>query len=558
MTSAKNKEQLKKYLRPSGAKVLVLVGLIAAFLIRFFLIPDNGVITPDGVYYATLGEKMASGDLYGGISAYWSPLYSFLIALVYFFVQDSEFAGRLVSVIAGALVVIPVYLLIFKFYGRAAAYIGTILVVIHPLLVRSSVWALTESIYTLMFALITLTGWYALRKVKSKFFFFTGLLLGAAYLLKPEAIGFVGLFFVLTAAVKLFRPHLTVKKLVVSYLFLILGFSFLLVPYVVFLRQKTGTWTISQKLQTNTMFFDRKKPGLEITEDGRTTRRDQVAGDDYTPAEATEASPPAADPVQLGSKTKDLSGIKEIADQFLRFLKMEIRKFIPNLFPFFYLFMMFVIIGFFYRPWTRLRLAKELYLFSLVASTLIGYAASIAEFRYLIPLIPIFICWIAVGVVGFSYWAAKSDFGVFRAGSKFVPKLVQIVALAALSVLLTASIPDQIARESAQGELFREKAAGLWIKDRSPNRVLIMDSSPIAAFYAGADHTYLPNEDLDVVLDYAKRKGVTYIVYSRRRSSRTPKFSPTDQSEPLPPNVKLVHEIGEDENKRIFIYKLLD
>lgn len=558
MTSAKSKEQLKKHFRPSGAKILVLVCLIAAFLIRFFLLPDNGVVTPDGVYYATLGEKMASGDLYGGISAYWSPLYSFLIALVYFFVQDSEFAGRLISVIAGALVVIPVYLLIFRFYGRTAAYIGTVLVVIHPLLVRSSVWVLTESIYTLMFALLALTGWYALRKVKSKFFFFTGLLLGAAYLLKPEAIGFVALFFVLTAAVKLFRPHLTIKKLVVSYLFLILGFSFLLVPYVVFLRYKTGGWTISQKLQTNTMFFDRKKPALEITDDGRTTRRDRITRDDYTMAKATEASPPAADPIQLSSEVRGLSGLKDSANQILRFLKKEFQKFIPNLFPFFYLFMMFVIIGFFYRPWTRLRLAKELFLFSLVASTLIGYAASIVEFRYLIPLIPIFICWIAEGIVGFSYWTAKSASGIFRAGSKFSPKLIQIAVLAVLSVLLAASIPDQIARESAQGELFREKAAGLWIKDRSPNRVLIMDSSPIAAFYAGADHTYLPNEDLDVVLDYAKRKGVTYIIYSRRRSSRTPKVFPTGQPEPLPPNLKLVHEIGEDENIRIFIYKLLD
>ncbi len=75
--------------QPSPANILnlsketgfILACTFIAFLIRFFVSRYENVIYWDGVYYAKLGRRIISGDLSGGISAYWSPLYSLLIGI---------------------------------------------------------------------------------------------------------------------------------------------------------------------------------------------------------------------------------------------------------------------------------------------------------------------------------------------------------------------------------------------------------------------------------------------------------------------------------------------
>ena len=94
---------------------------VSAFLLRLALTGTQAVINSDGIYYALLGKKLISGDITAGISAYWSPLYPFLLGVVSLFTGDLEFAGRLVSVLAGASLVIPGYALIRGFYGSRAA-----------------------------------------------------------------------------------------------------------------------------------------------------------------------------------------------------------------------------------------------------------------------------------------------------------------------------------------------------------------------------------------------------------------------------------------------------
>ncbi len=85
-TSSISKRQKIKNLRvitlPLSNEIIFVLGCAAtAFLIRFSLISQYSVIEWDGVYYANLGERIISGDFYGGISAYWSPLYCFLIGI---------------------------------------------------------------------------------------------------------------------------------------------------------------------------------------------------------------------------------------------------------------------------------------------------------------------------------------------------------------------------------------------------------------------------------------------------------------------------------------------
>ena len=43
--------------------VFLAVCVISAFVIRFLLIPHDGIINGDGIYYATLGRKIILGNL---------------------------------------------------------------------------------------------------------------------------------------------------------------------------------------------------------------------------------------------------------------------------------------------------------------------------------------------------------------------------------------------------------------------------------------------------------------------------------------------------------------
>lgn len=552
----KNKKSRTALLTISKEKLFISFSVFFAFGIRFFFIPHNMVINGDGIYYATLGKKLISGNLSGGISAYWSPLYSSLVGISSVFFYDLEFAGRFVSVIAGSLLIIPAFYLIRNFYGRIPAYLGSVLIVIHPSLLRSSVWVMTEAVYTLIFTTVILVGWYALRNGKLQTFFITGLLWGAAYLTKPEALGFLGLLLILTIGAKFFRRKISFRRFAAGYMFLLTGFLVCFLPYVIFLHKKTGQWTISQKIMVNLPAFDYDKGLLNITDDGQTTMQDTIWGDVYE-TEVSQTSPPPVSETPAKSTfswSKLKSDVIILGTKAIFLFKKQLRDYIPALLP--YPFILLAIIGFFYKPWTRFRAAREIYLFSFFLCMLIGYAFSAVELRYVYPLIPILIAWVAKGIVEFSHWTGKSLSNLLRTSGLVKPFLVQIAILLIFIGILTPSILSQNDPIQFQNAPFEEKQAGLWIKNQASGSILVMSSNITPAFYAGAVHRYLPNEDFFTVLEYAKRKKVNYLVYSQRRAKTTPKAFPPDEKN-VPPELRLVYQDEQVPNYKILVYQIL-
>lgn len=540
--------------RPRSAEVIfVLICTLSAFLVRYLLFPQRSVVNWDATYYANLAKKIISGDLTGGISAYWSPLYTFLIAIFSLFFNDVEFAGRFVSLIAGTLLVIPAYFLIRDFFGRVPAYLGTILVIFHPMLVRSSMWVMTESLYTLFFTTIVLIGWHTLRRGRKRLFFITGLLFGAAYLIKPEVIAFVGLFFFLTLVAKFFRPNLTYRLLFSGFALLLFGLSLFLVPYVFLIHNKTGDWTISQKFLNNVSAVHFEKKQLELSDDGQMTRTDVIFGDVYKKEnrQTSSGSPAISSPLSEPRMTS-ITGI--VRSTFFN-LDKEITQYIPETFPFIYPFILLAVIGFFFKPWTRLRTAKEIYLFSFFVCSLVGYAVTAIEVRYLIPLIPIMICWISQGIVGLSDWTVKSSSRFFRMNRKLNPIFAQVFTLLAVVAVLIISYPGQMSLEQEEYLPYEEKKAGLWIKNQADSQSLIIAASPITAYYAGTKHTYLPDETFSTVLEYAKRKKADYIVFASRRLKDTPEAFPSEEQS-LTRELKLVYQDEQNPKHKIVVYEI--
>ena len=555
MLAAKEEPRRKFLFRsldsPSEA-IFLSACVLFAFLIRFSFVPQESVINGDGVYYTILGERFVSGDFAGGISAYWSPLYSVLTGFSSLLFTQREFAGRFVSLVAGSFLIFPAYFLVRDFFGRSSAYVASILLIFHPFLIKSSGWVMTESVYTIVLTTCVLLGWHSLSTRDSRAFLITGLLIGTAFLLKPEAIGYLILILGFTLAAEFFGRSHSFHRIGLNSLILVLGCAVLCVPYCFYLHHKTGAWTLSQKITINLPAADFDGELLSLSRDGRMTMKDRIWGDDYETEfqpEITTVKPP--------SHTSDLnsfaSSVYVLGFQAVVLLGKQLRNYFPAILP--VLFAIFAIAGFFYGRWTRTRLSKEIYLFSFVFCTLLGYAASAVELRYLFPLIPLLIAWAAHGIVAFGEWLAKCIAAVFPTRRETMPALVTICILI---LALGWSVPyffRVLKPNNISNEPVEEKAAGLWIKEHS-SRVspTLISSNITAAFYANAKHLYLPDEELSKVVEYARFRQADYLVFSERRRSDAAAFL-ADKNSSLG-DLNLVYHDQHNADYEVLVYQL--
>ena len=76
---------------------------------RFFVAVNTEVIAVDSVEYVRLAKAFASGDYMGALDVKRPPLYPALMGLASFIIPDLPLAGRLVSLVFGALTAVLVY-----------------------------------------------------------------------------------------------------------------------------------------------------------------------------------------------------------------------------------------------------------------------------------------------------------------------------------------------------------------------------------------------------------------------------------------------------------------
>jgi 4-amino-4-deoxy-L-arabinose transferase-like glycosyltransferase len=462
---------------------------LLAFLLRLFLVwRVEQVISPDGVEYVALARSLVAGHFREGLSTYWPPLYPLLVGLSSLVFRDAEFAGRLVSVLTGGLLVIASQRMIREWYGRRAALVGACLVALHPLLVYYSTTLLTESTYTLLFTSGVLAGWSALSGGRRRSYLLAGAAFGACYLLKPEAAGFLVLLLALILGRGLFvgagsdtTPARNYRTSARDALLLCAGFMLLAAPYLIYLRRETGAWTLSGKAAAHMWQGSR------------------LAGGDFDPVRLSPVPDPTTAVVQL---TKALRFEYEIFNLI----------FPPA-------FVLLAGLGLFRKRWTGERLRRELYLCSFVAATLAGYAVTLPNIRFLMPLLPILLCWLSKGVVELAEWAGETLSGLKGTG-RFLPCVRRLFVPLVVAGLLASLLPlsAYLLRGDKWGDYYGQKRAALWIKehDASHAPIGIMSTAPITAFYAEGRHVALFDEDYASLVARARRERADYIIVNER------------------------------------------
>ncbi len=219
---------------------LILALLAAAFAVRLYSLQFFHVIPTDGTSYALTARAVAHGDWHG-VGTY--GLYPLLIVVANWFVNDLETAGRMVSVIYGSFLVVPLYFLGKTLFSRNIAIAACLITIVWPSMVSYSCEVVTQATYTTLQLAAVYCIWRAFMMPTVLSGCMAGLFMGLSYLTRPEAIL---LSVVIPAALCLFSwQDLRGKRLFfwtyIGSFLLLFTINMLLVHHV------SGEWQLSAK-----------------------------------------------------------------------------------------------------------------------------------------------------------------------------------------------------------------------------------------------------------------------------------------------------------------------
>lgn len=534
-------------------ELFIIIGLVLlSFVIRlcFINVPQN--IGDDAANYAVLGKNLIEGRGFVGISGqidlYSSPLYPFFIGVFYFFIKNSELAGRLVSVLFGALLIVPIYFLSKRIYNNKVAIISSILVAFYFILIQYSVEVLSESMYTFLIATGVLIGYIALVEQKTFFYFLAGIIFGLCYLTRAEGIGYIFILILMTGIFWLINQKRERKrKLFICSIMLILGLFIVSAPYLVFFHDQTGHWIVGQKggvsLEAGEAMLSkdplaREKALCGLTEDGT-----RMKGHFFLIGEMEKVN------------KFDYIIHHPIARAKVYVINAgtEYYSTIPSIFP--ALLILLIGVGLFRGEWTRERFKKEFYMASVVVYPLLLYPLSHIEPRYLISVLPIAIIWSANGINELQEWLHENiaDLKIDWLKQRLIFKnLVFVIVLLSL-IPLIALIPFHYYSDQPT----EHKEAGLWMKENVPQNPVIMAKRPYIAFYAEGTYIPLPYANYTRMMKYAKIHHVKYIVMDEKETSKVrPQLAfLLDETKAPKDDLKLIYKDSNIHNK-LLIYEL--
>jgi 4-amino-4-deoxy-L-arabinose transferase-like glycosyltransferase len=235
---------------------LLILIIIASFTVRVAALAywQTGAIDNEGAEYARIAENLRNGIGFVGIAMpgtelLFNPLFPALTAAASFVTHDYEWAARVVSLLLGGLLPLPVFGIASRLFSRRIGLVAALLAVLHPLLVNLSFATYSEGPYMTLLLSATYIVVRALNHSSTGAWLLVGAMFGLAYLLRAEAAAafLIAVMFALTAteggaAVKCKRAAAATA------IFLLLA-----LPEVILIYKSTGKVMLEGK---STLFFD--------------------------------------------------------------------------------------------------------------------------------------------------------------------------------------------------------------------------------------------------------------------------------------------------------------
>lgn len=520
---------------PLGAKssfftaefIFLVVFCVAAFAWKALSVKNQLVISADGTSYCMSGRDFFIDGNPKHFGTVFPPLYPFLIGLFDLFMGNLELAARYVSVLFSTMTIVPVYLVGRVALGRVGAAITCGLFTLLPLVHTMSAIDIAEPVYTFFMLSGTLLFWHgtASGNISKRKLYCSGLLLGLAYLARPES--FVTLFSLslFMAAACFVQYRSSFRLFLIGVVFAWAGFFTMGLPYMTYLHSVTGAWQLSGKTGTNVNAIKEFK-GLALTD-----QRFQLN-----------------DKGEFVSQEGSLTGlILEEPGLFLLIVKKNVEEFIPALKSALPVYMWpFVLAGFFLLPWRGEGFRYKLFLGGTLSPVLLYLIFYIVS-RYLYPYLPLLL-------ILFTYTLLRLDRVV--SGRLGIPPAWVSIAVAIVfgSYFIYTEIPRPLPpyHYEQDGGRFDDKQVGLRLKQILPKGSVLMTRSGRVAFYAGMPMVIPPQAETAQIMEYARKNRVTHLVANMQLMNMRPQleylFIPLTNpgTRFLPPTGMEIVHIGEE------------
>jgi len=167
--------------------------------------------------------------------------------------------------------------------------------------------------------------------------------------------------------------------------------------------------------------------------------------------------------------------------------------------------------------------------------------------------------WVAQGLIELAGgWTTAREKG-FHRWPRWTDRLVQPLLVGSLFFTLLSPITAPF-RWRGDDQPYEMRLAGEWIREHGKPDPTILADTPVPTFYAGGEHFYAPDESLDVVLDYARRRGADYLVLARYddRGARLG-FLRAVVNAPTPPaGLELLFSSDRSPGAEVFVYGITE
>lgn len=536
----------------------LIVGVSLVIRLAALLHWGTGAIEDDGAQYASIAEHLRRGLGYVGLATpgrelNFPPMFPLLILAASFATKTYWAAGRLVTLVFGALLPLPVFGIASYLFNRRTAWVAAALAALHPLLINLSFTVWSEGPYFTVLLTAIYLVLRALDHPKIRIWAAVGGTFGLAYLIRPEAL--VPMFLAAIFAVTATQGALAIrsKRAIVA----LAVFAVLLLPEVIPLYESTG----KVRLEGKTAMLFAQAIRILNAEDRRSPGglRDQPSPlpnvEDWEPWEQKWAwSAINADLEPTGVWMRPNADVMRDTNpsfqELLRIVRRALRHNIPaflNTLSSRWLGAPFLpalaLVGVLSRPWRRPLAAKHLFVVLVPASAVAATFSAILFFpRYHFILVPFLLIWAASGLVQVGQWAKAT---VATARWRFVSPVSSAWITASLIGLVMIIYPIGAVRslyEFLSGSPFSrvDKQVGLWIGQQQHHSVKIMDLTTPLAFHADGEFAYFPYCTGDLALRFLDANKIDYIVM--RQSAKYTKYYQDWLTHGIPdPRARVVH-----------------
>jgi len=526
-------------------RLWVVLGLIvvASLAVRVAALAywRTGAIENEGAEYARIAENLRSGVGYVGMVSHgpnlvFSPLYPLLIAGASFITRDFERAGRLVSLLVGCLLPLPMFGIASRLFNQRVGLMAAILTVLHPLLINLSFSVLSEGPYTTLFLSAVYVVVCALNHSSLRLWSLVGGAFGLAYLLRQEALAALLIAVLFELAATEGRGAIRCKRAAVA----IGVFLALALPQVIFIYRSTGKVRLDGK---SAQFF---ALGKRILAAEATPARAQGSIDGQADVPSSLPNVPSWETwetkwafyavdahlnitgVAMRSHVEVVREaqitVKVVSHLLVKGMRMNIPLMLGHLSersfgaPFL---LALAILGALRRPWRRPKASSRLFVVMAAATIVVATFATpwaYANVRYYFVLVPFLLIWAANGLVEVGLWAKASS---AAAGWTVLARPVLsewiIPGLIGLALLIIYPLKQVRTIENfVEGSQFTsgEKEVGLWVLHQQDHS-RVMDLLLPLSFHADAEWVHFPYCSAELALRFLDAAQVDYIVLRR-------------------------------------------